>query len=157
MAMNLDMFQMLKEDHARLKSDIQQVLSMISQEQQNREEVKRRLQSIHRQWELHNRLEIEHLYPVMAKVDDTRELIEEFYEAHRNISKMESNLLSQELPVDRLRDELRRMLDVIDRHIRDEEGELFPAVRENLKPDEIDNMSRQMRQMKEVEMSKQPF
>lgn len=147
----VDMLQMLKDDHALVRSEIQHWLG-----QQNLSSIPpERLRFVQQLLLLHMAMEEQFLYPKMEKVGEASELIHDSYREHKYARDILLKLTEGRVSADDLHDQLHNLLDVLDHHIREEETELFPLVRENFSPDQIQMMGNQMMEMKNKETSRQ--
>lgn len=148
----MDMIQMLKDDHAKVRSEIQQLLA--TAKGQETEISPDKIRSISEALMIHMKLEEEHLYPVMGQFDETRDLVRESFKEHQQVKDILGRLNRGETEWVNLQADLRRLLDAVDHHVQEEESELFPTTREKLSEQEINRIGDEMMQLKQREMAK---
>ncbi len=143
----MDMIQLLKEDHQRVKTNLEQIINRFDREM---------MMQCARELQLHMRLEESILYPEMQKRQETRHLIDESYGEHQEVKDILERVSTMQ-DEQRCVSELKTLLKEINHHVTEEENELFPQVQQLLPPNEIEHMTRQVMQMREREMAEQRF
>jgi hemerythrin superfamily protein len=151
----MDMIEMLKDDHRRVRQDVQDCMQACQSGGQVNTDMLLRIQ---RMLLLHTKLEEEILYPrVKSEIPEEEELVQEFYDEHQQVRNILSNLVNREIDTDTCVTELRRLMEVVDEHVREEEEEMFPSVRQNISDKDYQEMSDQMTRMREQELQRQPI
>lgn len=146
----MDIFQLLKDDHALVKRELQQLVK----DGQGRQIPIEQLRNIQQQLRVHMRMEEEYLYPAMRNIPEEQDLVKDAYEEHRQMRDIVENLSGNREQED-WQDQIQQLLDLLDHHVQEEERELFPTAQEKLSQDELNRLSEQMTQLKERELSRQ--
>ena len=95
---------------------------------------------------LHTKLEEKFLYPALQNFDETRDQVEESYEEHREVDEL---LAKMSTPGEEWNDQLDELKDDLEHHIDEEENEMFPKAQTLLGQTRLEEMGRQMQQMKQ--------
>jgi hemerythrin superfamily protein len=94
---------------------------------------------------LHTKLEEKIFYPALENFDETRDLVKESYREHRKVDQ----LLAEINPAaGDFADELGELRRNVEHHVEEEEGEMFPKAERLLGGARLQEMGRQMEQMK---------
>jgi hemerythrin-like domain-containing protein len=97
---------------------------------------------------LHIRMEEEVFYPAMEELEETRELMREAFKEHQMVDHLLAQLSTMSPGDEEFQDTLSELRDIVERHIEEEEGELFQKAEELCGPSRLDEMGRQMVWMK---------
>ena len=97
---------------------------------------------------LHIRMEEEIFYPAMEELEETRELTREAFKEHQMVDHLLAQLSTMSPNVEEFQDTLAELRDAIERHIEEEEGELFPKAEELCGQKRLNEMGQQMVWMK---------
>jgi len=103
--------------------------------------------------ELHTRLEEQLLYPALQNFDETRDQVEESYEEHREVDEL---LAKMSTPGEDWNDQLDDLKSDLEHHIEEEENEMFPKAQSLLGQTRLEEMGRQMEQMKQGKAATAP-
>lgn len=95
---------------------------------------------------LHTKLEEQIFYPALENFDETRDLIKESYEEHRKVDQL---LAEMSAAAGDFADKLSELRGNIEHHVNEEEGEMFPKAEQLLGQSRLQEMGRQMEQMKQ--------
>lgn len=147
----MDMIQLLKDDHARAKRELQGCLQTIDQGQSVDQQ---KLQQVCQELQLHMRMEETYLYPRMEKEEDVQDLIQDSYEEHREARGIMDSLIQGKSGGSAMRNQIQQLLRVIEHHVQEEENQLFPVVQDVLGKEELQRLGDQMQQMKQQELSR---
>jgi len=138
------LFDLLKEDHDRVKDLFEQIEDS-EDDTESRDEL---FSQIRDDLEIHMEGEESFLYPALEEHDDTREMALEAYEEH-HVAKtvlIEVGELDQE--DERWKAKMKVLKELIEHHIEEEEGELFKMARKVLAKEEIQEISDSIEQLK---------
>ena len=97
---------------------------------------------------LHTRMEEEIFYPAMEELEETRDLARAAYKERQMIDHLLAQLSTMSPSEEEFQDTLSELRDAIERHIEEEEGELFPKAEELCGQNRLNEMGRQMVWMK---------
>ena len=97
---------------------------------------------------MHTQVEEQILYPAMKQFDETADLIPEAIEEHQQVDQIleEMSLLSP--TDDEFQERLEELKENLFHHIEEEEDELFPKAEELCGQEKLEEMGRQMQQLK---------
>lgn len=115
-------FEILKEDHKNVKGLFEQILKERERDEETFTEINRELQ-------VHMTAEERHLYPVLENEEQTRDMILESYEEHNLGKELIEKLNSDSFDDERWLAKIKVLSDVIDHHIEEEEGLMFPKAK----------------------------
>ena len=94
---------------------------------------------------LHTKLEGQVFYPALEKFDETRDLVKEVYQEHREVDQ----LLAEMSPAGGdFEGKLSKLCRNVEDHVDEEEGEMFPKAEQLLGQARLQEMGRQMDEMK---------
>jgi len=95
---------------------------------------------------LHTKLEEQIFYPALENFDETRDIIQESYEEHRKVDQ----LLAEINPAGSdFASKLSELRGNVEHHVDEEEGEMFPKAEQLLGQSRLQEMGRQMGQLKQ--------
>lgn len=95
---------------------------------------------------LHTKLEEKFLYPALQNFDETRDQVEEAYEEHKEVDEL---LARMSTPGEDWNDQLDELKDDLEHHIEEEENDMFPKAQSLLGQSQLEEMGRQMEEMKQ--------
>ena len=98
---------------------------------------------------LHTRLEEQVFYPAMREFDETREQIGEALEEHQAVDQILDEMSDLSPGDEEFIDKLEELKENLEHHIEEEEDDLFPKAEELCTKKRLDEMGRQMQQMKQ--------
>lgn len=146
----MELIQMLKDDHQRVKQMLQEC---VSQDVENLDE--NMIHTICREAQLHMLLEEECLYPVLENIDEIKDLISEAYEEHSGAKRICERIEQRKnFHVQGVMKDLESLLEDINHHVEEEENELFPQLPDLLSQDQIQEIQDSMLRIKQREMGK---
>jgi hemerythrin-like domain-containing protein len=97
---------------------------------------------------MHTFIEEKVFYPVMKEFDESRDLVRDYRKRDREFEKLLSHLSTLAPNVEEFQETLSDLRGSVERHIDEEENELFPLAEELCGQNELQEMGRQMREMK---------
>jgi hemerythrin-like domain-containing protein len=98
---------------------------------------------------LHTQEEEQVFYPALREHNETRQMIEEAYEEHKNVDRMLAQMSGMDPNNSDFMDMLGELKENIQHHVEEEETEMFPKAEKILGQSRLQEMGRQMRQMKQ--------
>ncbi len=147
----MDAFEMLVEDHEKVKKLLGELEETTERGVKTREEL---FAKIKQEMLVHETLEEEILYPALKEHEKTKEVSLEGYEEHHVVNEIMAEL--EETPVDdeRWAAKFAVMKENVEHHIEEEEDEMFKKARQVLDKEQIDALGQRMHQRKkELETS----
>ena len=135
----MDALDLLKQDHAKVNElfeDIEDAAGMSGQ--------KDIFAQIKNELETHSHIEESVFYPAMEKYQDLKEMVREALEEHREVKALlnEMESLSDE---EEFEAQLEELKDNVEHHAdEEEEGKMFPKVRELVSANELEKLGVQL-------------
>jgi hemerythrin-like domain-containing protein len=93
---------------------------------------------------LHSQIEEELFYPAMEEIEETRNIVERFYDEHKRLDQLLAQLSTKAPGEEEFQDLLVEFRSFLEIHIEEEEEELFPKAEENLGQSRLNEMGRQI-------------
>jgi hemerythrin-like domain-containing protein len=151
---DMDAVTLLKRDHDKLKGLLKELEPTTERAVKTRTELFERVKY---ELTLHEIIEEEIFYPTLKQHPKAKEIVLEGYEEHGVVDTLMGEL--EALPVD---DETwgakaKVMIENIEHHIEEEEGEMFVKARQILDRQELEQLGEAMEQRKTEAMSQQAF
>jgi hypothetical protein len=136
----MDALELLHEDHQKVKSLFQQA------EEAEGDELQRICAQIKNELEIHAHIEETIFYPAMEKYDELKDMVAESREEHQEIKDLLQEISSDDEDLDA---KLEELMEVVEHHAEDEEeGEMFPKIRELVAAEELERMGEQLQKTK---------
>jgi hemerythrin superfamily protein len=142
---------------ALLKADHKTVRGMFKETEELSERAKMQLKrlgdQICRELTIHTEIEEQIFYPAVRERTqrghkDERELVLESYEEHALAKHVISELRGMDGTDEAYRPKLKVLMELVDTHIKEEERELFPGVKQMMDEDELMELGQRMMEMK---------
>jgi hemerythrin-like domain-containing protein len=97
---------------------------------------------------MHTLIEEEVFYPVMKEFDESRDLARSLHKGHKDFERFLSHLSTMAPNVEDFQVTLASLRESVERHIDEEEHELFPIAEELCDSQRLEDMGRRMQEMK---------
>ena len=138
----MDALELLKQDHAKVKRLFDKAESVDNREQ------KRIFNQIKIELEIHAQIEENIFYPAMQRYDGLKELVAESLKEHGSMKALLQKLVTLTDP-EEFKDTLEELIDSVEHHAEDEEeGKMFPKVRELVSANELQKLGAQLQAAK---------
>ncbi|HEY0393031.1 MAG TPA: hemerythrin domain-containing protein [Candidatus Elarobacter sp.] len=143
---------------ALLKADHKKVKELFAQVEETSERAKAQLQrlgdEICQELTVHTEIEEQIFYPTVKERTqrghkEEHDLVLESYEEHAGAKKMIEDVRATDSGDESYKPKLTALSELIDHHVKEEEKELFPGVKELIGADELVELGQQMAQLKE--------
>jgi iron-sulfur cluster repair protein YtfE (RIC family) len=136
----MDALELLKEDHRKVKSLFQRA------ETAEASELGQICEQINKELEMHAHIEETVFYPAMQKYDELKDMVEESLEEHEEIKNLLADMSADD---DELESKLEELKETVEHHAEDEEeGEMFPKIRQLLNQQELQRLGEQLQDAK---------
>ncbi len=132
----------LSNDHEEALDLIEELENLTEEELDNDEQLFNELREA---LQLHTRMEESFLYPPLEKFDQTRDIIEQSYKEHQTVIQL---LGRMDPGNDNWEEQLTELRENIEDHVDEEENEMFPLAEGLLGGDRLEEIGRQMEDMK---------
>lgn len=138
----MDALELLKQDHAKVKKLFDRTETADDREQ------KRIFSQIKTELEIHAHIEENIFYPAMQRYDELKELVAESLKEHSGMKTLLQEMVSLSDREDFV-DKLEELIDNVEHHAEDEEeGKMFPKVRELVSANELEKLGAQLQAAK---------
>jgi hemerythrin superfamily protein len=144
-----DMIALLRQDHKEVKAMFEEFLGLGERAFAKRRDVGSKI--VHA-LESHSQIEEQILYPAFkqrAEGRDELEMILEAFEEHALVDGLVAQVKDMDAHDERYEAKINTIMDLVLHHVREEEGELFPTVRELFERNELLEMAQLARGMRE--------
>ena len=150
----MDAITLLREDHQKVK----QLFSEL-EETDDARKLKATFDEIMRELTVHEKIEEEIFYPAVekrAKEKEVKELIIESYLEHGFVDKIAAEVLEDTPGSETWKARAKIMKEQLEHHaFEEEEGELFPKVKEMFSAEELESLGEEMSELKEEALAEQ--
>jgi hemerythrin superfamily protein len=134
---------LLRKQHRQVEELFEEFESTGDGAQQTRERLCREISD---ELAVHAEIEEKIFYPE-AKQDDTEELLRESVEEHLAVKRLVAEIMEAEADDEQLKARMKVLKEQVEHHVREEEKELFPRVRKECTPEELDDLGDRMETM----------
>jgi hemerythrin-like domain-containing protein len=98
---------------------------------------------------LHTEIEEQIFYPALRSHEETADMIDESLDEHREVDEILAEMTGLSATNDEFMDKLTELRDAVEHHVEEEESEMFPKAERILGESRLQEMGRQMQQMKQ--------
>ena len=138
----MDALEILKQDHAKVKKLFDKTETADDREQ------KRIFSQIKTELEIHAHLEENIFYPAMQRHEGLKEMVAESLKEHNAMKALLQEMATLHARED-FEDKLEELIDNVEHHAEDEEeGKIFPKVRELVSANELQKLGAQLQAAK---------
>ena len=142
----MDGLSLLKQDHHKAKEAIKNIEKTSDQATKERGEL---FQSLVDDLTVHERIEEEIFYPALEEQPKTKDLILESYVEHNVVDELTDEISTIELGDEKWLPTFKVFKENLEHHIKEEEEELFPKVKEIFSKDQLEDLGAKMAALKE--------
>ncbi len=138
----MDALEVLKQDHAKVKKLFDKAETADDREQ------KRIFAQIKTELEIHGDIEENIFYPAMQRYDELTELVVESLKEHTAMKALLHEMVTLS-DREAFEDKLEELIDNVEHHAKDEEeGKMFPKIRELVSANELQKLGAQLQAAK---------
>lgn len=141
----MNAIELLKQDHQEAMGMMDQILTADKGDRS----AKQMFTELKAALTLHTQMEEQVFYPALENHDETSDMIQEAYGEHQEVDELLAELSTLAPSNDEFMDKLTEMRDAIEHHVEEEENEMFPKAEQILGQARLQEMGRQMQQMKQ--------
>jgi hemerythrin superfamily protein len=98
---------------------------------------------------LHTQMEEQIFYPALRSFEETQDMVPEALEEHKEVDEILAEMSALSPGNDEFMDKFTELRDAVEHHVEEEENEMFPKAEQALGQTRLQEMGRQMQQMKE--------
>lgn len=140
----MDALELLKSDHDRLKGLFDEARASESEKKQ-----RAIFNSIRSELELHSMIEETVFYPTFRKYGEFNEIVERSFREHQEVKALINEIARLPQDSGQLGTRLQTLIDRVENHVREEEGEFFPMVRKLMRRPEREQLGRHLQAAKQ--------
>jgi len=144
----MNIFELLKKDHAKVKQILQDMCETTSRAIKKRQHL---LQQLIAELQMHEKIEERVFYPPLKNNNNTRQLTLEAYEEHHAVDDLVKKLAKLEPSDERWLAILTVIKENLHHHIEEEENRLFLKAQEEIGEQELSSMVQSAQAMKQQE------
>lgn len=141
-----ELFELLQEDHDRIRGLLDNLSEPTKGSQRTRESGFKKLKDA---LIPHMRAEEQTIYASLEQHSESREVALEAIEEHHVADTVLSELLSTDMNDERWTAKLQVLQEIVERHIEEEESDVFDALEETFEDEELSEFARQIRVIKQ--------
>ena len=102
---------------------------------------------------LHTQIEEQIFYPALEQHEETKDMIGEAFSEHKEVKEMLAEMSRMTPGSDEFMDKLTELRDGVEHHVEEEENEMFPKAERVLGESRMQELGRQLQQMKQSKSS----
>jgi hemerythrin superfamily protein len=143
----MNVLKLLKKDH----SNVQSLFGKFDDTGKSSQKKADLFEKIKRELQIHSRAEEEIFYPALKSLNgEGRRLVSEALKDHSDLDDLLTRI-SRLTPADKNFDEkMETLMDSVDQHVDEEEGEIFRFAEENYSQKELEELGRQVEERKKI-------
>jgi hemerythrin superfamily protein len=140
---SMNALEVLKQDHQKVKGLFQEVKQ--ATDQAKRKEL---FNEIDTELEIHAHIEETVFYPAIEEHEEFKDMVAEALEEHQEAKTLLDEL--EELGADNhdFGSKLQLLIEAVEHHVQEEEGEMFPKIREVFDEDELEQLGQELESAK---------
>jgi hemerythrin superfamily protein len=138
----MDALELLKQDHAKVKKLFEEA------EDADEKDQKAIFTQIKTELEIHARIEESVFYPAMDRYNELKDMVRESLQEHNQMKTLLTEMADLSDSED-FQDKLEELIDNVEHHAEDEEeGKMFPKIRELVSRSELEKLGAQLQAAK---------
>jgi hemerythrin superfamily protein len=139
----MNALEILKQDHQKVKGLFQEARQ--AHDQTRRKDLFDRIDT---ELEIHAHIEETVFYPAIEEHEELKEMVAEALEEHQEAKTLLDEL--EELGADNhdFGSKLQQLMEAVEHHVEEEEGEMFPKIREVFDEDELEQLGQELESAK---------
>jgi hemerythrin superfamily protein len=146
----MDALELLKQDHQKVKELFKQ-----GQQTEDKKQQKQIFKEIKSELETHARIEEMIFYPAMQEHDELKDMVLESLEEHKQLKTVLRELGKLAASSERFKPKFKVLMDDVKHHAEEEEeGKMFPKIRNLVKGDELRQLGEELEAAKHKRLRK---
>ena len=146
----MDALELLKQDHQKVKELFKQ-----GQQTEDKKQQKQIFKEIKAELETHARIEETIFYPAMQEHDELKDMVLESLEEHKQLKTVLRELGKLAASSERFKPKFKVLMDDVKHHAEEEEeGKMFPKIRNLIKGDELRQLGEELEAAKHKRLRK---
>src|SRR6266850_4495748 len=139
----MNALEVLEQDHQKVKGLFQEVRK--ASDQNKRKEL---FDKIDTELEIHTHIEETVFYPAIEKREELSEMVAEALEEHQEAKAMLEELEEQGSESHDFGSKLQELMESVEHHVEEEEGEMFPKIRELFDEGQLEQLGKELESAK---------
>ena len=136
----MDALELLKEDHQKVKELFEE-----AEGTEDQKEKTRIFSEIQTELETHARIEETVFYPAMEKHEELKEMVLESIEEHRQVKTLLKEIDNLKADSEKFEPKLAVLMENVEHHAEEEEeGKMFPKVRQIFNKEELEELGQEL-------------
>lgn len=140
----MNAIELLKKDHQEA-SDLMDQIEIADKGDRSAKELFNQLKQA---LTVHTQIEEQIFYPELKKFDETKDLIPEAVNEHQEVKDILADMSALPPADDEFMNKLIELREEVDHHVEEEESEMFPKAEEVLGQSRLEELGRQLEQLK---------
>jgi hemerythrin superfamily protein len=146
----MDALQLLKQDHQKVKKLFEQ-----GQHAEDKKQQKQIFKEIKSELETHARIEENIFYPAMEEHEELKDMVLESIEEHKQLKTVLREMSKLSPGSGRFKPKFKVLKDDVEHHaIEEEEGKMFPKIREIVDDEELEQLGEELENAKHKRLKK---
>ena len=150
----MNVFELLKQDHQRVRDIFSQLGSTSRQDKRNRQDL---FQELKRELVAHGHAEEKAFYPKLADKPPTHDIVEDGINEHHQIEQMIGRIETMSVETEEWRTAVGDLEKMVEHHVREEEDDMFARARSLLPEDQLDPIGDQVKKVEDQEKRSLPM
>lgn len=142
----MDLYQMLIKDHRTVDELFEKIEKSGESANKTRQQL---FEKLRQELELHTQVEEKIVYPDFQKHSGVKQFIGEAVEEHGEVKKMLTQLGRMEPGAADWSKRIAELKAAVQHHVKEEEQQMFPAARKEVRQEEADDLARRVQEMKQ--------
>jgi len=142
----MNALQILEQDHNKVKGLFQE-----AQNTTDRRHLKQIFDKIDTELEIHAHIEETVFYPALEEHEEFKDMVAEALEEHQEAKKLLDELEQLGAESHDFGSKLQQLIEAVEHHVQEEEGEMFPKIRELFDEDELEQLGKELESVKGVQ------
>jgi hemerythrin superfamily protein len=146
----MDVLELLKEDHQKVKKLFEQ-----GQQTQDKKQQKQIFKEIKSELEKHTRLEETIFYPAMEEHEELKDMVLESLEEHKQVKTVLREMGKLSPNSEKFKPKFKVLKDNVEHHAEEEEeGKMFPKIRKVINRAELEQLGQELEAAKQKKLRK---
>ncbi len=140
----MDALELLRSDHDKVNALFQQF-----ERGGNSQDFKQLFTDLDRELTIHTQIEEKIFYPAVKNHPETQDLVQEAYHEHGEAKLLLTDIAALDNTSAEWGQKMTQLMRAIQQHVSEEEGELFPRVRQLMSEQQLEQLGQQLMQAKQ--------
>ena len=141
----MNALELLKQDHQKVKQLFEEATH--ASDQNKRKDL---FDKIDTELEIHAHIEETVFYPALEKHEELKDMVAEALEEHQEVKTLLEEIEELGSESHDFGGKLQELMESVDHHVAEEEGEMFPKVREVFDETELEQLGKQLNSAKGI-------